>query len=194
MTIYSKFSPPEGFYVYVYLREDGTPYYVGKGRGIRAWTKSKNEVGKPTSNDRISILKANLSENEAFDLEKLTILLYGRKDLNTGLLRNKTAGGDGVSGYKYSTEQCSIRGQAISKAKKGKLFTAEHKLNLSISHRGKPSPLKGTKQSTNIIEAKRLALKGLIYFPICCPHCNKEGAGPVMYRYHFKRCKYFGDK
>ena len=159
MTIYSKQTPPLGFYVYIYLREDGTPYYVGKGRGIRAWTKSKGEVGKPIQPDRINILKDNLTEYEAFDLEKLTILLYGRKDINTGILRNKTDGGDGASGYKYSPEQCAARGPAISKAKKGKPLSEDYKHSLSISHKGKPSPLKGIKQSAEVVAAKRLVLK-----------------------------------
>jgi len=24
---------------------------------------------------------------------------------------------------------------------------------------------------------------------VICPHCNKVGAGPIMYRYHFQNCK-----
>jgi hypothetical protein len=88
------------FYVYSYLREDMSPYYIGKGKGGRCFIKGKKEsVSPPRDKTRIKIIKNNLTEQEAFELEKLYILMFGRKDLGAGILRNLTDGGDGVSGY-----------------------------------------------------------------------------------------------
>lgn len=68
MNIYSKHHPPLGFYVYAYLREDGSPYYIGKGKGIRAWAK-EHSVGLPTNN-KIVILEQNLTVTGALALER----------------------------------------------------------------------------------------------------------------------------
>jgi len=88
------------FYVYSYLRENKSPYYIGKGKDDRCFVKGKKEsVSPPRDKNRIKIIKKNLTEQEAFELEKLYILMFGRKDLGTGILRNLTNGGDGVSGY-----------------------------------------------------------------------------------------------
>jgi len=87
---------PKRFYTYAYLREDGTPYYVGKGSKYRAYYKKRNEVKPPKDKSKIIFLKKNLSEEEAFKHEIYMINVFGRKDLGTGILRNKTDGGDGI--------------------------------------------------------------------------------------------------
>jgi len=109
LTRYSKKNPPPGYYIYLYLREDYTPYYTGKGKGPRAWTKKKGEVGMPTDPNRIVIIAWDLSEICAFILERYYIRWFGRKDIGTGILRNKTDGGEGVSGPKSEEHKTKLR-------------------------------------------------------------------------------------
>jgi len=88
----------------MYLREDGTPYYIGKGSKRRAWSTVRI-VNKPYDPARIKIFLDDLDEQDALNLEEVLIAQYGRKDNGTGILRNLTEGGDGVSGYKYTPQQ-----------------------------------------------------------------------------------------
>lgn len=81
------------FYTYAYLRVNRTPYYIGKGSNGRAFTKHKN-VPVPKDKSRIIFLKVNLTEEDAFKHEIYMISVFGRKDLGTGILLNRTNGGD----------------------------------------------------------------------------------------------------
>lgn len=84
------------YYTYAYLREDRTPYYIGKGKNNRAY-RNHNHIKVPPKN-RIIFLKKNLTEEEAFKHEIYMIAVFGRKDLGTGILLNRTDGGEGTSG------------------------------------------------------------------------------------------------
>lgn len=93
------------YYIYAYLREDYSPYYIGKGSGNRAFSKGKGEIRPPKDKTRIVLLRENLNEDIAFDYETMLIKFFGRKDIGTGTLRNKSEGGKGRSGWKPTNEQ-----------------------------------------------------------------------------------------
>lgn len=92
------------YYTYAYLRKNGTPYYIGKGCGKRCQVRSGRVISPPSDLSRILILKKNLTEAEAFKHECYLIHIFGRIDLGTGILHNRTNGGDGPSGYVRSPE------------------------------------------------------------------------------------------
>ncbi len=87
------------FVVYAFCREDGTFYYIGKGRPTRPYELRKEGIKPPKDQSRILILHENLTEELAFEYEKKLIQFYGRMDLEDGLLRNMTNGGEGVAGW-----------------------------------------------------------------------------------------------
>jgi hypothetical protein len=109
------------FYVYVYRDPRPTkgnqPVYVGKGTGdrdISHWSKGSHN--KPFQ-DFISHLKQRglvavcqrvletEDEQEAFAKERELVALYGRRDLGTGTLFNRTDGGEGAAGAIKTDEQ-----------------------------------------------------------------------------------------
>jgi hypothetical protein len=121
------------FYTYAYLREDRTPYYIGKGKGERAYKKSKNDIRPPKDKSRILLLKQNLSEEESFQHEKYMIAVFGRKDLGTGILHNRTDGGDGASGV-LQTEETRLK---RSNALKGRPRPEEVKSKIGEKNKGR---------------------------------------------------------
>lgn len=83
------------YYVYAYINQKtGKPYYIGKGKGDRINKPHQNLNIPPDPKNRI-IIENNLSEQEAWSLEVELIEKYGRKDLETGILLNRTSGGIG---------------------------------------------------------------------------------------------------
>jgi hypothetical protein len=132
---------PIRFYTYAYLRVDRTPYYIGKGQKNRVYRKRKGGINPPKDKSRIIFLKQNLKEEEAFKHEIYMIAVFGRKDLGTGILHNRTNGGEGPSGMVHSEETRD----KISKANKGKYHSEETKRKMSEVNKGENNPSYGKK-------------------------------------------------
>jgi NUMOD3 motif len=132
------------YYVYAYIRSsNNTPYYIGKGSGNRAWKKGKHEVGKPTDPSKIIIIESNLTEIGAYALERRYIEWYGRKDIGTGILRNRTEGGDG----RHGCPQTEYQKKKVSEANKGRIHSQETKTKMSLSAKGRTPHNKGVPMS-----------------------------------------------
>ena len=85
---------PQDYYVYCYHSAEDEPYYIGKGRKRRAYTTHTN-VAVPSDKTKILLLASNLSEAEAFRLEKEFISKLGRMLKGDGPLLNVRSGGQG---------------------------------------------------------------------------------------------------
>ena len=141
------------FYVYEHIRLDNmTCFYIGKGKGERAYELERNDHHDNISNmcgHAVLIIKDNLTEEEAFELERDTIEDYvfnlgygidikGYDDYDHKLphLTNMTWGGEGVSGANKGRQLSEEHKQKLSESHKGKQLSEEHKQKLSESHKG----------------------------------------------------------
>jgi hypothetical protein len=149
---------PNRFYTYAYLRKDKTPYYIGKGESYRAYNKNHNRISIPPKN-RIIFLKKNITEEQAFMHEIYMISVFGRKDLGTGILHNKTHGGDGSSG-RIPTENQKRKQSEKMKGRKGPVISEEGRKKLSQimkgNKRGKPHTQKTKDKISKAHKGKKL--------------------------------------
>ena len=203
---------------YQYHREsDKTPYYIGKGCGDRLYT-GLHTVNIPPNLENIQIIKDNLTDQEARELEISLIKQYGRKNNNTGILRNLTDGGEGRPG-KNSTVGRTTREE---RAHKRKLrlqqkadrikMAADKKAEREIRRARKLAELEqlklskiASKQRRKILKDEEVAKQKLQYnhkkglpltnLPTLCPCCkihpvaiNYQKNGKTYYRKKCNRC------
>ena len=133
---------------YVYFHKNPITneiFYVGKGCGSRAYIKDNRgkhylNYVKKYGNPIIEIVKDNISNEEAIELEKRLINDIGRSELQKGNLVNSTDGGEaGVSGMVHSIDA---------------------KIKMSESKKGKPSNSKGKKWNDASREKMRISMLG----------------------------------
>jgi group I intron endonuclease len=174
---------PNRFYVYLWLRskdsEHGpklSPYYVGKGTGKRAFERHGRVVPAPESDDYIVFAQGGLTEEDAFALEIYCIQMYGRIDIGTGILRNRTGGGEGGSGAVVSEETRRKLSEAhrgekhYNWGKRGELSprwgkprSEETKRKMSEARRGEKHPLWGKKLSEETKRKMSKTRKGKVF-------------------------------
>lgn len=122
------------YYVYAYLRKDYTPYYIGKGKNKRIYTK--HSVTIPKDKSRIIIIHDNLTELQSLILERYYIRWFGRKINNTGILRNIMPGGEGSdseTASRMNTER-AIKGTNPFCRRKDGTSVASDKVKSGIHH------------------------------------------------------------
>ena len=123
------------FYTYAHYKPDNTVFYIGKGKGVRAWnTKDRNQYWKNIvakyGNPTVQILSDWNTEKEAFQHEILLISCF--KDMGYKLA-NITNGGDGATGLKHTDKVKKI----ISDVHKGKKLSDFHIEKLKITQTGR---------------------------------------------------------
>ena len=172
------------FYIYRHIRLDiNTPFYIGKGFGRQAFVKTgRNEYWNRIVNKynyKIEIIIDNLTENEAWDKEKLFIKLYKTFNLCEA---NITLGGEGASGLSVSIDTRNKLSKALKGKNVGKIHSIESCKNMSIGSQNQVPSNKGTKYSSEIKENMSIGHGGRqfnIYKAICSekpiPKLGKSG-------------------
>ena len=186
------------YYVYAYVRDDGTPYYIGKGKDRRAYMPHARKDGvliQPPTKERIILLETNLTNVGACAIERRLIRWWGKKH-EGGLLVNLLDGGNGGGsfGFKMSEEQKDL----LRKANLGKKQSQEtiekkrHKLlGSKRTDAARANMSKAQKNHPTSDAAKvKMRASALNRAKVQCPTCDVVGDIVIMKRWHFNNCKH----
>lgn len=125
------------FYVYQHkIPSTGEIFYIGKGKGNRAFSKVRNKYWHKIAGKHeyvVELVKENMTEVEAFKLEEDLIKSHNPR-------ANICLGGGGVSGYKHGPEQLeklSKNARGRNNAFYGKSHTRESKEKIGKANKGR---------------------------------------------------------
>ena len=131
------------YYTYIWRDANGSPFYVGKGKGRRAYDVTSRSKAFTEVHARggcsVEISDWFLHESQALADEMELIERYGRQEYG-GLLVNKTDGGDGATGCSPSAEtraKISFAKRSLSESGRANLSEALSGRKLSQAHRAK---------------------------------------------------------
>jgi hypothetical protein len=143
-------SIPQVFYVYVLVRPNGVPFYVGKGKDKRIFDHDKEarsghkcykcnvirKIWKQGGEVQRYIVFTTIDESEAYAYERELISLHGRHNLT-----NLTDGGEGLRNPSKETREkiaSALRGKPS--LNKGKPVSAEMRARISATLKGRALP------------------------------------------------------
>jgi hypothetical protein len=174
---------PYRYYVYAYLRSTDSvngakysPYYIGKGSGKRLLSTQGRPANKPRDRSMAVYIQEGLTEEQAFSLERYCIALYGRIDIETGCLRNKSDGGEGASGVITS----DAKRRKISLAHKGKVITEATRLKIGLSSKGRKASAETRQKMSEATKGERNPFFGKKHSE---EFKSKRSAAMSLYRY-----------
>jgi len=154
------------FYTYAHYKPDNSVFYIGKGRGRRAWSNKnrnphwRNVIAKH-GEPKVEVLAQWPTEEEAFEHEKFLIWCF--RDMGYSMA-NIADGGEGASGYKHRDDTI-IKMQKNRMGEKNQFFGRSHtektKKLISESKKANPSsPWLGKSRSEETRKKISEALKG----------------------------------
>lgn len=148
------------YYTYIYRdpARGNEPFYVGKGKGKRAFfhltrkdmhplTQRLAKMARNGVKPDIEIIPA-LDENHALFMEECLINVVGRKDLGEGTLLNLTDGGEGTP--KHYFRHTAESKAKISAAHTGKKRSQQARENMRAAKVNKPLSAKQIEHITSL--------------------------------------------